>query len=278
MLDRVRIVLVEPTGSANVGMTCRAMANMGLRDLVLVSPRCDLASPDALGYAAHGGELLRSARVVESVPAALAGCARTYATSSKWGLYRRQAIITAEAAANEAVTTVVGGSVAFAFGPERTGFITSDLLHFDRIVTIPADAAYPVLNLAAAVLIVGYELRRAALARDSQPLLPMALERPLATDEKKQVLFGHLFDALGRIGFFFGQSPEHLKYPLRHLFGRLDMTDIEADILIGMACQIRWYADHHRRPSEPAGASGESSSSETPPSSHQDDFTPGAET
>ena len=221
------------------------MANLGLSDLVLVSPRCDPCDEAAIAYAAHGIAVLEGARVVEDVPAALADCVRTYATSSKLGLYRRQAAITPAEAAPEALRSAAAGPVAFAFGREDYGLQTRELLRFDRVVTIPAEESYPVLNLAASVTVICYELRRAWLKLEGQPPLPMAIDPGLATDEKKQVLYERLFDALDRVGFLFGQNPDHLKYALRHLFGRIDLGINEVDILIGMAQQIRWYVDHH---------------------------------
>src|SRR5512142_1723117 len=99
----IRIVLVSPSGPANIGAACRAMANMGLADLVLVAPRCNPQDEAAVAYAAHGRAVLDSARVVADIPAALTGCVRTYATSSKLGLYRRQAAIPPAEAAAEAI-------------------------------------------------------------------------------------------------------------------------------------------------------------------------------
>jgi TrmH family RNA methyltransferase len=247
MLARVRIVLVSPSGPANVGAVCRAMANLGLSDLVIVAPRCDVHAEAAVAYAAHARAVLDSARMVSDIPAALADCVRSYATSSKLGLYRRQAAITPVEAAAEAVRVAAGGPVAFVFGREDYGLKTEELLHFDRIVSIPADESYPVLNLAAAATVVCYELRRAWLALESKPALPLTIAPGLATAEQKEIMFARLFDALDQVGFFFGQNPDHLKYALRHLFGRLDLNVNEADILIGLARQIRWYVDQHPR-------------------------------
>lgn len=245
-LDRLRIVLVRPTGPANVGAVGRAMANMGLCDLVVVSPRHPLTHEDTVAYATHGHYVIEQARVVESVEEALQDCVRTYATSAKLGLYRRQSALPVAQAAAEALEQARHGRIAVAFGPENYGLYNRELLLFDRIVTIPTDDAFPVLNLAAAVTVVSYELRRAYLSQQDAPPLPMAIENDLASDGRKQILFTKLFDALEQIDFFDRQAPDKLKYALRHLLGRLDMTVHEADVLIGMAQQIRWWVDHHK--------------------------------
>ena len=257
MLNHLRIILHRPTGPANVGAVCRAMANMGLSDLVLVSPKYPLDHEQTVAYATHGDAVRGAARIVETLEDALADCVKTYATSSKHGLYRRQACVSADVAAAEAIERTAGGQVAFAFGPESVGFLTRELLLFDRIVTIPADDSYPVMNLAAAVTVVVYELRKAWLARAEAPALPQAIAPDWAPDQRKQILFAKLFDALERIDFFSDQSPDKLKYAIRHLFGRFEMTIHEADVLIGMAQQIRWWAENHAEKTERRAESGE---------------------
>lgn len=245
MLDRFRIVLLEPSGPANIGAICRVMFNMGLSDLCLVAPRCDLANPEAVSHATHGRQVLAQARVVASIPGALRDCVQSYVTTAKLGLYRRQSAATAHESAQQAVAAAARGPVAIAFGREDRGVLTSELLHFDRVITIPAAPQHPVLNLAAAATIVCYELRRAALAAANQPELPLAIQAPPAVGEHKDALFAALFDALERIDFFRGQSPEHLRYILRQVFGRIDLSVVESDVLIGVARQIQYYVRTH---------------------------------
>jgi len=251
MLSQIRIVLVSPGGSANVGSVCRAMANMGLNDLVIVAPRCDVHADDAIAYASHGRPVLDGLRIVDDIPRALEDCTRTYVTTSRLGLYRRQAAVTPREAAPDIVSHADRARVAIAFGREDYGLKVNELLHFDRILTIPADDGYPVMNLAASAAVVCYELRQAWIEHRGDKALPMAIEHGFAGDQRKQVMFEKFFDALDRVGFLDERSPERLKYGLRHMFGRLDLTVTEVDILIGMAAQIRWYVDHHPAKRDP---------------------------
>ncbi len=251
MLEHIRIVLVRTIRPGNLGAVCRIMTNMGLRELVLVAPACDRHDEQAVGFAARARPLLEAARVVPDIPSALEGCVLTLATTGKGGMYRRHAALAPPQAAVEALDATAAGPVALAFGPEDRGLLLEELLHFDRVVEIPADAAYPVLNLAAAVTVMCYELRRTWLER--QPAPPPT--RPRARDEQKRVLFERLFAALETIGFFRHQQFEaHLPLALRHLFGRVDLTANEADILIGMARQIEWYARRYGPQADPAAS------------------------
>lgn len=283
MLSRIRIVLVSPSSPGNIGSVCRVMANMGLSDLVVVAPRCDPTHEHAVAFAAHGARLLDRMRIVDNLQLALADGVRSYAATSRLGLYRRQAAEPPDAAARDAVEFIharsnptrddptrsnparddlgesAGNAVqnentpaaAFAFGREDYGLKLDELLLFDRLITIPADDAYPVLNLATAVAIVAYELRRAWLAAADLPPLPMAISGPPARGQQKDKMFEMLFDALERVGFFFGPNPDHLRHALRKMLGRIDLTVNEADILLGLARQIRWYTDHHPRRVDP---------------------------
>lgn len=250
-LPNLRIVLDRPTGPANIGAVCRVMKNMGLSDLVLVSPKHPLDHPDAVAYSTHGVDVLKGARVVDTLAEALAGSVRTFAMSAKLGIYRRQAAVTPAEAASEAVPLMAAGTVTLGFGTESTGFDIEQLLEFDHVVTIPNDDAYPVMNLAAAVTVLIYEFRQTALRLSNVEALPMAISGELAPDERKRVLYEALFAALDRIDFFHEQCPEKLRFALRHIFGRIDLTINEVDILIGMARQIQWKADH---PTPPKGS------------------------
>lgn len=251
MLDNVRIVLVRPIRPGNVGAACRAMKNMGLGDLVVVSPACELHHPDALGFAARAKSVLDTARVTDSVEQALDDCVVTYAATGKGGPYRKQASTPARDAARHAVATAGAGRVAIAFGPEDRGLVQRELLLFDRVLEIPAAQAYPVLNLAAAVMVVCYELQQAERelqAADGRPLAspvfgPLASE-PHASDRHKRVLYDKLFSALDRIGYFSRQqTSDHLRFAIRRVFGRVELSVNEVDVLIGMASQMHWYID-----------------------------------
>lgn len=244
MLARVRIVLVRPLRSGNVGSIARAMANFGLSDLVLVAPGCDPFDAQGTGFAARGKPVLAGARIVPTISDALTDCIASFATSAKGGLYRRQAGIAPADAADAVLQKAASGPVAIAFGPEDRGLLQEELLHFDRVIEIPANPAYPALNLAAAATIVCYELRQAF--RRSQGAAPIDAHPDIAPHGRTDILYAKLFDALERIGFFrTQQSPEHLRLALRRIFGRVELSTNEVDILIGMAQQIRWYYDHH---------------------------------
>ena len=77
------VVLVEPSGTINVGSVARLCANFEVQELRLVSPVCDPLDPEACRMAVHGLELLRTARRCTSLLEAVADCRRVVASCGR---------------------------------------------------------------------------------------------------------------------------------------------------------------------------------------------------
>ncbi|HXS21635.1 MAG TPA: TrmH family RNA methyltransferase, partial [Steroidobacteraceae bacterium] len=78
----IRIVLVEPSHPGNIGAVARAMKNMGLEKLVLVSPR-QFPHSEAVARASGADDVLAKARVVATLAEAIADCGFIVATTSR---------------------------------------------------------------------------------------------------------------------------------------------------------------------------------------------------
>jgi tRNA C32,U32 (ribose-2'-O)-methylase TrmJ len=105
--------------------------------------------------------------------------------------------------------------------------------------------------LAQAVVICLYELRRAWLKTKKQTSeireTSEALSSPsVASFEIQERMFANLRAAFEEIHFLYGPKTDSLMHALRHLIGRAKPLEMEVDVLLGLARQIRWYADHHR--------------------------------
>lgn len=240
-LAQIRVVLVRPRGAANVGSVARAMKNMGLRDLCLVAPRAR-STMVARAMAVHAHDVLTQARSVETIAAAVADCHLVVGTTCRGGSYRAAAD-DLEAAAPQIAAAARRGSVAVLFGPEDHGLTNEDLQHCQRLISISTDPAYASLNLAQAVLICCYELRRATGAAPAEPE-----RRPPAPAAEVERMLEHLQRALLKIGFLLPDNPAHIMLALRQLFGRTTLDEREVRIFLGLARQIEWYATTQRPP------------------------------
>ncbi len=246
-LDNCRVVLVGTQFPGNLGATARVMRNMGLSRLVLVAPQADPADPEARRLSTHGEGILRGARVVTDLSEAVADCVLVAATSAQvGGPFRRQSVGTPDEIAGHLIAASASAPVALVFGPEASGLSNAEVTRCHYLIHIPADPGYPALNLAQAVAVCLYELRRAWL-RQTGKVPPR--EPPVPFDEQERV-FASLRTALEEVHFIWGDSADTLWHAVRHLLGRAGPTAMEADILFGLARQIRWFVRHGRREEE----------------------------
>jgi tRNA/rRNA methyltransferase len=235
MLSNIRVVLVRPRGSGNIGAVARAMKNMGLHDLTLVGGG-RTQSFWARAMAAHAADMLRTARRFATLREAVADCALVVGTTCRGGLYRSHSRSPREVAP-EIVAAAQTGKAALVFGPEDHGLQNRDLTHCQMLITIPAHPDYLSLNVAQAVMICLYELYVAAL--DAPPRSEIAR----APAELVERLFDRMRTSLLKIGFLDPQNPDHILLALRRILGRGGLEEKDARILSGLFRQIEWYAE-----------------------------------
>lgn len=237
-LANVRVVLSHTSHPGNIGSAARAMKTMGLRNLSLVRPR-HFPHPEADALSAGAVDVLRAARVYENVEASLAGCAIAV------GLTRRQRGLShdptdARKAAAELIGIARTQAVALVFGNETSGLSNEELGKCQMLVTFPADPDYPSLNLAAAVQVMAYELRMAALGH----VLADGGRRELAPLEDVEFFFSRLEETLIDIRFLDPAHPKKLMLRLRRLFARAQLEKEELSILMGILKQVNLKGKH----------------------------------
>ena len=71
MFKQIKFILINTTHPGNIGAAARAMKNMGLKNLVLVSPQCDPNSKEAIARAKGAENVLATAVVTETLEEAL---------------------------------------------------------------------------------------------------------------------------------------------------------------------------------------------------------------
>ena len=239
MLDKFRVVLVEPSHPGNIGAAARAMKNMGLSRLALVTPKV-FPSPEAVSRASGAEDVLEQAQVVPTLEEALAGCRLVLGTSARlrhlpWPLVDPSR--GAELAVSEAAE---GAEVALVFGREHAGLTNEELQRCQYHVQIPTNPEFSSLNLGAAVQVLVYELRLAWLAFTGQG--DALVEAGKSTDpydqpctvEEMEAFYQHLERSLVGIGFLHSDRPRHLMARLRRLYGRAQISHMEMNILRGI--------------------------------------------
>lgn len=227
------IILVNPQLGENIGTAARAMYNCGLTELRLVKPRDGWPSVRAQAAASGADVVLDKAQVFATVEEAIADLRHVYASTAR-DRYMVKRIVSPRVAVGELRTFIVAGEASgILFGPERTGLLNEHIALADTVLSVPLNPAFSSLNLAQAVLLIGYEWFQLG---DDTPAEQLALghSKPANKDRLIQ-FFGHLEEELDRSGFM--RDPE--KRPsmvrnLRNLFQRAGCTEQELRTLHGV--------------------------------------------
>ena len=239
-LDRIRIVLVAPSHSGNIGGCARAMKNMGLSRLVLVTPD-EFPSEEATARAAGAEDVLERVRICASLDEAVADCQLVIGTSAR-GRRIPWPVLAPVEAAQRIVRTSAEREVAVLFGRERTGLTNDELDRCQALVNIPTDPAFASLNLACAVQVIAYEIWRTAESgvqtSASAETAVEALGEPLATHDEVQRFYAHLEEVLVESGFLDPKNPRLLMRRLMRLFNRVELTNNEVNILRGILTAV----------------------------------------
>jgi len=235
MLTNIRVIMVRPHGSGNIGSVARAMKNVGAKELAIVG-RARTQSFWARAMAVHGRDILGAAKYYETIRDAIADCTLVVGTTCRAGLYRSHNQTPREVAP-AIVTAARKDKVALVFGPEDHGLSNKDLAHCQQLIAIPTHPEYHSLNVAQAAVICLYEIYLASLA----PAENSGIERAQAEDIER--LFDIMRNSLLKIGFLDSENPEHMLLAFRRIFGRNGLEAKDVRILTGMFRQIEWYAN-----------------------------------
>ena len=247
-LDRILLVLYEPQDLVNIALVIRAMKNMELTRLCLVSP----AEWDAwriTGIAHDTEDIVDRVRIVESFEEAVGDTVRVIATTGRRRA-KRQEWSEPREAASAILDRTAGGDVAIVFGREDRGLPNEVLDLCDEALCIPTNPEHPSLNLAHAALLVSYELREAA--RDLGGLEDRDLsgkardQAPPATAAEMEGFFALWERALDRISMFKGGDQHSKMRSFRRLFRRAAPDGREIRLLEATAWRILHHADRTR--------------------------------
>jgi tRNA/rRNA methyltransferase len=232
LFSRFRFVLVAPSHPGNIGAAARAMLTMGFGRLVLVAPR-RFPDPEAVALASGATTVLDAARVVDSIDDALAGAVLAIGLSARKREFAGR-VLPVRTAAAEAVAHAAHGEIALVFGTEMSGLSNEELARCGVVATIPANADYVSLNVAAAVQVVAYELRMAATGGD----VWRAPRFAPATADEIEALYAHGTKTLVSMRLLDPRMPKRLMPRLRRLFARAGLEKEEVNILRGILARI----------------------------------------
>ncbi len=231
------VILVEPQLGENIGMAARAMGNFALTRLRIVNPRDGWPNVHARRAASGADHILDHAELFDTVEQAVADCTLLFATTAR-AHDQAKPVVAPEAAAREIVSQVEGGgTVGILFGRERYGLQNEEVALADRIVTFPVNPGFASLNLAQAVLLIGYEWFKLSTSGALPFAMPEHSER--ASQHQMQAFFDNLVRELDKVEFLRpAEKRETMLVNLRNIFARMEPTKQDMHTLHGVVMAI----------------------------------------
>jgi tRNA (cytidine32/uridine32-2'-O)-methyltransferase len=235
------VILVRPREDGNVGAAARAMANMGLSELILVEPAVELG---VLGHAfAKGAEHVVAGLVrAPSLAAAAAPFQRLVGTTSARDRSGGPEILRPrELAPWSTAHDPPGTRTALVFGPEVSGLANDELALCRPLVNVPCDPVQPTLNLAQSVLVLAYELYLARIeAGEAEPATAAAERPPPAPVGHVEGFFGQATELLRRVRFDRDDTFSTVMRDLRRLAARAAPSEREVTLLRGICRRVEY--------------------------------------
>jgi len=231
------VILVEPQLGENIGMAARAMGNFALSRLRIVNPRDGWPNIAAQRAAAGADHILQTAELFDTVQAAVADLDLVFATTAR-AHDQAKPVMAAVAAAREIATHMAaGGGAGILFGRERAGLTNEEVALANRIVTYPVNPGFASLNLAQAVLLMGYEWFKLATAGTLPFAMPERSER--ASHHQIDAFFENLVRELDKVEFLRPREKrDTMLVNLRNIFTRMEPTKQDMHTLHGVVMAI----------------------------------------
>ena len=235
--NKVRIVMVNTTEPGNIGAAARAMKNMMLSQLYLVSPS-NFPSSVATARASGADDILSNARVCSNLEEALNGVKLVVGASArqrniKW----RQLDVIDTCSQIQSSLVSSDEDVAVVFGTENSGLTNEELDLCSILMTIPGNPKYFSLNVASAIQVFAYQNFISTIDGkfDNTP-------KDIASFEDLNSFYKHLEQVLEHINYFDSKKPKSLLMRrMRRLFGRSEPEKEEVAILRGILNKINPY-------------------------------------
>ena len=230
----INIVLVDTIHPGNIGSVARAMKTMGLSRLSLVNPRI-FPSDDAIALSGNATDVLKNAKIYKNIREAIKDSTFVYATSSRDRSIQWPIKDAASAAKDIHAEVNNNKEVSIIFGKEDRGLTNDELENANRLIEIPANPIYPVLNLAMSVQIISYEIFKSS----SDVKLKEWRDYPEVNSEQLQMLIDHFIETAIDIDVIDPDNPKKIISRIKRMFTRLQPDEMEASFMRGFLSGIK---------------------------------------
>jgi TrmH family RNA methyltransferase len=227
--NNFHVILIEPKDNKNIGAVARAMSNLGFANLHLIAPQ-NYDATIASVTACWGNSVLNNLQIHGDFNSAIADIEHVIALSGRDAAGKNPAHHLMLPEWTQTLVEYQGHQTGLVFGTEAHGLSNEHLSLCRRVVRIPASVENPSFNLAQSVLLTLYEISREL--GDVYSEMPATPPLPTGNDyvQLERLLDAVMIDG----GFIRSGSPAPTADTVKSLFRRMEMTEQEMGILLGL--------------------------------------------
>ena len=235
--SNLKIVLVEPNGSLNVGSIARLCANFQVSELRIISPNCNIYSLEAKKMALKGQKYLDNCEIFNNLEQAIIDCDLVLASCGRLEV-KTDTILESPEDISEWISSFKRiNNLAILFGREDRGLTNKELLLAHRIFNIPTSQYYPSLNLSHAVAILLYELNKPFKRNFKKGSKVFDLASVKQINES----FLEIEEMLMKAGYLLEHTSSAKISKFKKYILRANTSINEMNILRGIVHQINWF-------------------------------------
>ena len=228
-LGKVYFILVRPQMGENIGSVARAIKNFNIKYLRIVNPRCNWPSQKALATSVGAKDILKSAKIYNSIEKAIGDLDIIFASTSRIRKVNKQIISILDFKKKVEKKRKIG----ILFGPEASGLSNDEISYANYLVKIPTNKKFSSLNLSHSAIIFCFELFQ--YFSNKKAIYKSGYKSSVAKKSEVNKFLSFIINKLDKKGFL---QPDHKRKSMirniNNIFHRLNLSEQEIRILLGI--------------------------------------------
>ena len=228
-LGKIYFILVRPQMGENIGSVARAIKNFNIKYLRIVNPRCNWPSQKALATSVGAKDILKSAKIYNSIEKAIGDLDIIFASTSRIRKVNKKIISILDFKKKVEKKRKIG----ILFGPEASGLSNDEISYANYLVKIPTNKKFSSLNLSHSAIIFCFELFQYFSSKKA--IYKSSYKSSVAKKSEVNKFLSFIINKLDKKGFL---QPDHKRKSMirniNNIFHRLNLSEQEIRILLGI--------------------------------------------
>jgi len=228
-LGKIYFILVRPQMGENIGSAARAIKNFNIKYLRIVNPRCNWPSQKALATSVGAKDILKSAKIYNSIEKAIGDLDIIFASTSRIRKVNKKIISILDFKKKVEKKRKIG----ILFGPEASGLSNDEISYANYLVKIPTNKKFSSLNLSHSAIIFCFELFQ--YFSNKKAIYKSGYKSSVAKKSEVNKFLSFIINKLDKKGFL---QPDHKRKSMirniNNIFHRLNLSEQEIRILLGI--------------------------------------------